>query len=95
MKSSGPASTTSTKSNPPPDPIFIDEDEEETLDFTPLQIHIPHSESIKEDDAFSEGEAMEDFEWKNIFEEYFDGSMAANLLDNTLAIIPFSTYFHQ
>ena len=38
---------------------------------------------------------MEEIEMDNIFEENLDGSMLVNLLENMLAIIPFSTYFYQ
>ena len=46
MKSSGLAFATSAKSNLPQDPIFIDKDEEETLDLTPLQNYVPHSKKV-------------------------------------------------
>ena len=66
------ASATSAKSNLPQDPIFIDENEKETLDLAPLQICVPHLKNTEEDDASFEGEDMEETRMKNIFKENFD-----------------------
>ena len=98
MKATGSASAAFAKSKHRQKPIFIDESEEddsdEVLDFTPLQVHYLdlkekfESYSIKEVDFSSEGEDTES-EWDNIFTKHFNDNIPTTITKDSMAIVPF------
>ena len=75
LMSFGSTFFTPAKRNNPQDPIFINEDEEDTLNLTPLQICVPYSKeqsktTIQEDDDASfKGDDIEETELEGIFFE--------------------------